>query len=63
MNKMPLITNREAIRLILDSLGLNDEFITSLSINGQEIINTENLNEAIEVTVSKLTVSKPKSTN
>lgn len=63
MNKIPLITNREAIRLILDSLGLSDEFITSLSINGKEIINTENLNEAVEVTVSKLTVSNPKSTN
>lgn len=63
MNRKPLITNREAIRLILDSLGLGDEFITSLSINGKEIINTENLNESIEVTVSKLTVSKPKSDN
>ncbi len=58
MSKEALITNRDAIRLILDSLGLNGELITSLSINGKEIINTENLNESIEVTVSKLTVNK-----
>lgn len=56
-------SNKDAVRLILDALGLDDELITSLSINGKEIINTENLNEAIEVTVSKLAVSKSKSAN
>lgn len=63
MAAVKLIVNREAIGLILDSLGLGDECITSLSINGKEIINLENLNENIEVTVSKLAMSKGKSAN
>ncbi|QDP48223.1 MAG: hypothetical protein Unbinned6437contig1000_77 [Prokaryotic dsDNA virus sp.] len=58
MAAVKLIANRDAIRLILDSLGLNDECITSLSINGKEIINLENLNENIEITVSRLIVNK-----
>ena len=57
MAAVKLIANREAIRLILDSLGLDDECITSLSINGKEIINLENLNENIEITVSRLIVN------
>lgn len=58
-----LMANQEAVGLILDSLGLDDECITSLSINGKEIINTDNLNENIEVTVSKLAMSEGKSAN
>ncbi len=58
-----VISNKDAARLILDSLGLDDEFITSLSINGKEIINLENLNENIEITVSRLAMSKGESDN
>lgn len=58
MAAVKLMANRDAIRLILDSLGLDDECITSLSINGKEIINLENLSENIEITVSKLIVNK-----
>lgn len=58
-----VISNKDAVRLILDSLGLDDEFVTSLSINGKEIINQENLSENIEITVSRLVMRKGESDN
>ena len=53
MSKGQIITNREGIKLFLDALGLGDELVTSLSINGKEIVNTENISEPMEITVSK----------
>ena len=58
MSKGHIITNREGIRLLLDALGLDDELVTSLSINGKEIANTENISEPMEITVSKLVLGK-----
>ena len=51
-----LLSNKDAVQKILKALGLDEKYIKSVSINGKEIFNMDNMNDAIEVKIGKLLI-------
>jgi hypothetical protein len=51
-----LLSNKDAVQKIIKALGLDEKHVKSVSINGKEIFNMDNMNEAVEVKIGKLLI-------